>query len=303
MKVNFLDLTFFQEYLFEKTQLAESSVKLYVAAVKQFLTFNPDIESLEDYNNFLIPRVWKKNARHFYAALKRFIDWKIDDKNLKERLINGLVIPKEHDSKTFRRHLEPKDRLRVINNLNSEKHQIIAIIQQMTGLRAGDVLKIKKPQGVVSSVYKDIPVTTLNVLGKGEKRNVVDIYDNVAQDFIWSYISSNINHKDYYFIELGKMRNRTGNVNSESDLVRMNYQWYWKDLKEALVKTGIHRRDFATHDFRRGFARDIWEKFNGDVQILQRALNHSDPKTTMIYLKQSGLQNKEVLRKFQLHLK
>jgi len=68
----------------------------------------------------------------------------------------------------------------------------------------------------------------------------------------------------------------------------MNYQWYWIDLKQALNSAGINRDDFATHDFRRCFARRNWDKFK-DVLILQKALRHKDPKTTLRYLEQSGL--------------
>jgi len=87
-------------------------------------------------------------------------------------------------------------------------------------------------------------------------------------------------------------------MENEYALKKSNYLRYWKDLKYALNVNGIDKEDFATHDFRRCFARKVWEK-EKDVYVLQSLLNHTDPKVTLRYLDQSGLKNIDYHKKMQ----
>jgi integrase len=80
---------------------------------------------------------------------------------------------------------------------------------------------------------------------------------------------------------------------------RYSYLMYWWSIREAIEKSGvIDRRFFSTHDFRRCFARKVWEKYK-DVDVLKRVLNHEDVSTTLKYLRQSGLQNIDIFQEMQ----
>lgn len=298
MKTHITDIAFFEIWLGEKRQLAESSVYVYVKSVEKFLVKNPDLERIEDYNDFLIEMSIKKRCSHFYSAIKAFIDFKFGDSSTKTKLIENLIKPRErHDIVRERKHLNEEQILEVINYLDKQKHRVIAIIQSLAGPRAGDILRLKKG-GIVPEEYGGKPVLRLNLVGKGRKRNVVYIHDEVAQAIVLNYITENSGYGDYYFIELSPKRNRHGNVDNEFALTKMNYQWFWADLKQALYTAGIKREDFATHDFRRCFARRVWEKYK-DVHVLQGLLNHKDPKVTLRYLEQSGLKNIDYLAEMQ----
>jgi len=284
------DLKFFEEYLREKKGLAESSIYCYVKGADKFLREEPNLNNLDDYNNFLIRLTIKKRSPHYCSILKAYIEFKISDPKLKEQLLKGLVKPRERtDLKRERRHLEEEQIIEIINNLKKKKHRIVALIQSLTGVRASDILRLKRG-GIKTELYKGKEVLRLNIIGKGGKRNVIFIHDNIAQQVILEYITTTYNFGDYYFLELSEATNRTGEHNNEFLINKMNYQWYWADLKEALSMANVSRADFATHDFRRCFARRVWIKYK-DLFILQNILNHSDPKTTMRYLKQSGLAN------------
>ena len=127
---------------------------------------------------------------------------------------------------------------------------------------------------------------------------VIFIHDEVAKTIILEYVTTNPGLDGYYFLQEGTYKNRKGNLKSEWDMIKMNYQWYWADLKQALVKNKVSREDFATHDLRRCFARRAWVKYK-DVYVLKNLLNHADPKTTLRYLDQSGLKNIDFLRELQ----
>lgn len=290
MKFHVTDLALFEVYLRERKSLSDSSINVYVSAIGKFLLSNPEQENIEEYNNFIIKHAIKKKSLHFYSILKTFIEFKISDSTLKKKILENLIKPKENRNIVRnRRYLSEEQILEVVNNLDSEKHRVIALIQTLTGVRAGDVLRVKKEQ-VIPEEYKGKPVLRFNLKGKGNKLYTIFIHDDVIQQLVMDYISSNDGVGDYYFLEASKFKNRNKNLNNEFLLTRMNYGWYWADLKQALQTAGVSKTEFATHDFRRCFSRRVWEKYT-DIYKLQKALNHSDPKTTMRYLEHSGLQN------------
>lgn len=292
-----MDVSFFKEHLEEKLNLKESTIFQYTQVLSRFLVTNPDIENIESYNNFIIKYAIKKRNWQYYTVLKTYIDWKISDSNLKHRLIEQLIVPpKTKNIIRERRYLTEEKILEVINYLDTKKHKVVALIQTFTGVRAGDILKLKKG-GIIAEEYKNKNILRLNIIGKGDKRNIVPIYDKVLQGIILDYILNNNGANEYYFLNFGKFTNRPGGHTAYS-LYRMNYIWYWEDLNRALQTAGVEKKDFATHDFRRCFARRAWEKLN-DIEELRRILNHSSVDTTMRYLSQSGLSSMDLHYKLQ----
>lgn len=299
MKSSYADLPLYEEFLKDKTGLKDSSIYTYVIGLRRFLAENPEVDKIEDYNDFLIRTTQRKrNANFYFFALKHFIKYKIPDLTLRNRMISSLIKPDIKDPQIKRRYLPDEKRLEVINNMQYPKSRIIAIIQSLTGVRVGDILRLKR-DSMFTEVINDKVALRLNIIGKRDKLSVVYIFDNIAQDIILDYINNNINYADYLFIELGFMTNRPGDVSSEFKLVKMNYDRYWRDLKQAMSMVGVYKADFATHDFRRCFAREIWERYK-DLVILQNALNHERADTTIRYLKHSGLQNRDVFMEHQL---
>jgi integrase len=300
-KAHITDLSMFEFWLKEKSMLSDKSIYCYVNAVKSFLFKNPDIDDINSYNTFLSYMIYKKSGNMYYTALKRFVQYKISDVTKREDLISNFVKPIVKDTITTRAYLTDEKRIDVINNLRFEKHQIIALIQNFTGARAGDILRLKKGRIFYEEDADKKTVIRLDLVGKRKKRINTHIFNPFVQEAIMNYITHPTERtlEEYYFLERGTNQHRPGQLNSELCMVRMNYDWYRIDLKNSLTACGIDEKSFSTHDWRRCFSRNIWEKYK-DLQILQRALQHSNPTTTMRYLNQSGLQNKDVLRSFQL---
>jgi len=199
--------------------------------------------------------------------------------------------------KRERRNLEDEKIIDIIVNIKEKKHQIIALVQKLTGVRAGDIMRI--PEGnILLEKYKGKDILRLAIIGKGGRRNVVEIFDPIAQKVILDYIEkpSKYTVEGYHFLEYSRRVKK-----ASKDFINIylaNYNQYFFDLKQALNAVGIMKEEWATHDFRRAFARKVWLKYN-NLQTLQNILNHSDPKTTMRYLTQEGLQNIEVYKEMQ----
>jgi integrase len=300
MKADIMDVALFKDHLLNEKIIARSTARAYAIVLGGFLTTNPDIDSPNDYNDYIIEKSFRNRSFYTYYALLAYVKFKFkNDKATKENIIESLRKPRMPIGiKRERRNLSDEKVLEIIANLKEPKHQIIALIQKLTGVRAGDIIRI--PDGnILSEKYKGKEILRLAIIGKGGRRNVVEIFDETAQKVIKNYIKNpgKWTIDGYYFMEFSKKRKRVSSKDP-FDLYLANYNQYFYDLKQALNGAGIMKEEWATHDFRRDFARKVWIKYN-NLQILQSIMNHTDPKTTMRYLVQEGLKNIEVYKEMQ----
>ena len=294
---NSFDINLFTDFLNEKRNLADSSLYNYVKAVEKFLVERNDPLNIEDYNRFIIKYAIKHRSAYYYSALKAFIEYKIEDKGERVTMSEALIQPDINRTiKCERKYLEEEEIINIINNMRKQKHKIIALIQDLTGVRVGDVLSIKRGD-IIPEIYDGKSVLKLIVEGKGKKRNVVFIHDDVVQVLIMNFLVSNYLAPDYYFLEIFDVCKHA--QFAERRRMKSNYMRYYRDMKQAMYVSGVSHKDFATHDYRRCYARRVWTKYK-DLHILQKLLNHANPATTMKYLNQSGLQNIDYHRDMQL---
>jgi len=293
-----LDLIEFEEYLV-KEQLNTDSIYQYVKNLQRFIITNPDIYNIEDYNNYIIEECINKRKSMVYSVLKKYIQFKITDASTRNKLLEKLIRPKtKKNIKRERRYLNETEIFKVFDHITELKHKVISLILHLTGARIGGVMKLKDDK-IVFEVQNNKPVMRLAIIDKGNKRNVPYIYDEVAQKIIMSYLEANPTNTGYYFLNLGNMKGREGTLNDINKLYKMNYQWCWRDIKQAIKAAGYRFEDFAPHDYRRCFARRAYLKFDKDIQVLKNLLNHSYVNTTLRYLENSGLNNMDYYKEMQ----
>jgi integrase len=299
MKADLMDVGLYKDYLLNDKIIAPYTARVYSIMLNKFLAGNPDIDNPEDYNKFVIDHAFKKRSYCTYYALIGYVKFKFkSDAKTRNNIIEAMRKPSMAlNVLRERRNLQPEQILNVIANIKKTKHQIIALIQKLTGLRAGDVLRI--PIGnILVEKYKNEEILRIAAIGKRSKRHIVEIFDPVAKDVILGYIEGvPLNTLDgYYFLERSTFRS------SSHDFVNIylnNYNHYSEDLKQAMHACGIMKEEFATHDFRRGFARSVWIKYK-NILTLQKVMGHNDPRTTMRYLNTEGLDMIEVHRDMQM---
>jgi len=292
---NMFEPKFFEEWLREKKRLSESSIGYYVRVVTKFLNEYSQ-PTLNNLNEFIINNAIKKRQTAFYSIMKAYVQYKYTDAGDRNQIIDNLVKPPVPDGlKVERETLSEEEILKLINNLEYMKHRIIALIQDLSGIRAGDALRIRRGE-IIPEIYDDSNVLKIIIHGKGDKRNVIYIHDDIVQELIINFIIKNRLSDEYYFME-NRSRIEKLNVSGNRNY-HANYIAYFRDLKQSMAKTGIEHKSFATHDYRRCYARRVWNKFK-DLHVLQELLNHENPATTMRYLKQSGLKNIEYHKQMQ----
>ncbi len=293
----------FRDWLEERTSLSKGSVYIYFNGIRDYLTYcDGDPLDIDNLNWFIAEHTYKKRSTHYYSVIRKYIAFKFQNASQKrEDMYELLLKPKPyHDIKRERQYLSDEQIMDLLNCIENLRFRIIAMLQALTAARAGGILSIRR-NGVSVEQYKGSRAMKLVTTEKGDKRNVVYLFDPIAISVVEDYLrgydaNTDDGFKDYIFM---KMPLRISNAHNLFIVKRLNYMRYYRGLKEALNLSKVARLDmFATHDFRRCLSRKVWEKYK-DVNVLQRVLNHEDPSTTLRYLKQSGLQNIDVFREMQ----
>jgi integrase len=180
-----------------------------------------------------------------------------------------LVKPKGYNRKPVIEgvYLTVEEQKRLIELL-PEPYRMIALLQYVTGARANDVLGIKKR--AVEEV-KDTPGIGLKIklLTKGGKMRDVWLPENHAF-YIADFISAST--AVYPFL---------GTNDLTIDRLDLIYGRYRKELIRAAQTVNPK---FRTHDFRRNFVNDTYEKTR-DMRKVSSIVGHADPSTTMKYIK------------------
>lgn len=283
--VHTTDPSIYQIYL-ETKKLTEGTIELYVGVITCFILRNPDLKEINSYNNFLLEKTVKGRSGYCHYAMRHYVKWKIQDPALRNKILEGLITPKESDPIYHTNYLTPGRREKIIENIKHEKHRIVASLQYKTGARVGDILKLKRG-AITYENYNGKVVMRIDIIGKRGVRNPKWIFDQILQEDIIDYISTHRFDEEYYFLDFSRSRT----IVSDNRVFKSNYIRYNRDLKRALIKIGLDKSSFATHDWRRCIARDVYthKDIGKDVQLLQEFLGHKSADTTMKYLRHSGL--------------
>lgn len=294
----------FDEPLFEQyldnhyAELTDATRYMNKMSVAAFLATNPDLNDVNSYNDYIIKKCIKGRNFAIYYALRKFIEYKIEDPILRKHLLENIIKPKLHkDLIRERKYLDEEHLLQIINALGDVRFAVVALIQMVTGARAGDVMRLKKGT-IFKEEHKGKDVMRLNMTTKGKKRKVVYIYDPIVVDILKNYIEKVVSGTEYYFLTKAKLQKPKDGVGSDFQIYMANYHKYLLQLKFALNYVDVDPTVFATHDFRRCFARRAWERYM-DIYILQRLLGHSDVETTLKYLRRDNMDDANYMEQMQ----
>lgn len=283
-----------------KKKLQPSSRYMYEQAIRGFMRTNPELDNLEYYNNYLVEKTIEKRSGYIHSAFILFIRFYIEDKSKRMRMVKALIRPQLNQPKRHRKYLTYQERKEVIESLQQWKHRLMAKMQYYTGMRIGEILRLQKGDITYEAIHDnpDNPdeeriAMLLMVTQKGGQKSPVWIMHKDLQDDIDDYTLSQFNDIKYYFVD------RSDRYPTKTDdiiKINTNYHWYWRDLKDALKAHGYSSKDWATHDFRRNIGQDIWMATKDPISV-KRFLRHKRFDTTLRYLDNAGLQNRDLTDK------
>lgn len=287
----------FDEYM-EFEQISTTTQHQYRDRLIGFLATLPnieeDIKNPDYYTKHFVKKIEiSNNALKFtQAALRTFLQSQKLNPGTKQHILEKFIkAPDVQIPQRVRKYLEPEEILEVINNLKHEKHKVIALIQAQTGLRTGDIINMRVnkegQEPFITEKYKDKDVLKIMTIGKRRKAATGFLHDPITIEIVHKYLLNAKLYRGYYFMRDLKASNVRGLL-TDYKMRRQTYRHYMNDLTQALQEARIDPYLFRTHDFRRCFARRVWDKYK-DLQKLMQVLHHKKPTTTMLYLSRSGL--------------
>ena len=147
------------------------------------------------------------------------------------------------------------DRNKIRTFRSKIKIYYLLFFQVNTGLRVGDILRLRK---------KDILNARINIIEQKTKKQLSRSYPKNTYKVIIDYCSKyNIEYDDLLFDNL-------------------NVRTVQKNLKSVIIHLKL--KDISTHSFRKTFATLKYKESKNNIELVRRLLNHSNTSVTQRYL-------------------
>lgn len=261
----------FRQYLVDQG-LSENTIRVYTSVYKRINkeargTTKRNIVVLEDY---LKKRIIKGRSYYVRYAVNHYLRY-----IGKPELIPKMPKPKMSDPETMKAtYVDRKTIVQILKNLKSlpnKKWWVIATIQAYCGTRPAETIKLNRKN---IEIQLDGSVI-LRIFGKGRRARPTVLFKPLSKIVI-EYSRRRGPHP--FLSQTFK------SVESEEALkaIQSDYHAYYLNVKRVAGELGYP--DFSPHDFRRNFAEDL-KKLGYDINLVQEALGHKDPRTTLIYFK------------------
>jgi len=168
-------------------------------------------------------------------------------------------------------YVKPEEFVKLVKFFNERDKELAMILKIMffTGLRIGSVLSLT-PNNI------DFKDRVIRIKVKGNRIHRIPVHEDFLVE-LYNYINENL-------------------IKSTERIFKKSYDGYLKKLKRWSER--ICGRKIKMHMFRHGFAVNFLRKTNNPYMV-QRALGHTNFKTTMRYLTVSTPEFERKIFKFQ----
>lgn len=263
----------------ESQRYSNNTIKVYVEAIRSFLTYYSH-KSLDELNNqdliqYNTEYILKNNYSESFQnqiinAVKLFF------KTTKSIHFDIDKIERPRRARKLPTVLSKEEVLKLIEVTGNLKHRTLLALIYSSGLRISEALHLM-PKDIDS---KRMLIHIKNAKGKKDRYTLLSQKVLVLmREYYLVY------HPKTYLFEGAK----GGIYNSRSAQVV---------LQNAAVKAHINKR-ISLHTLRHSFATHLLE--NGtDLRYIQELLGHSSPKTTMIYTHVSSTSLKNITNPFDM---
>lgn len=260
------ELNNFKNYLQEE-EMSENTIESYIETVKQYFNFAEEIskKNILDWKQELMSRVGPKTVNLRICGICKYCDFQGIPMNIKRvriqkaTYVENVITIEEYD--------------KLIDYLISNGNERMAIIFKIlgkTGVRVSELLKLKK---------SDLDRGYAQMLTKGKIRKI--LFPKSLIEEIKDY------YKDFEADEYLAL-NRCGK--------HMTARGVAAQFKNYAKKCEIPLEKAHPHSLRHMFAIEFLKR-NKDIALLADIMGHSGINTTMIYLRLSQKQQKDVIDK------
>jgi site-specific recombinase XerD len=288
MMNTFKELTDYYNYI--DNNHSKNSRRSYHAAIDGFvshfgITSTMDIESLtsEDIHTWLVylkdnmnsknEDTAKASANAKFRIIKAFCNWLVENSYLSDSPCNTVRRFKE--AKKVRAYLTKQERDAIILSTKNIKDRLVMAIMAYTGLRVGEVVKIK---------LSDIQSNYLIVNGKGNKQRRLAL-NSYVMGLLDEYLETREDNNDYLFVSKKGFGDTAGVTHSVSKQAIRDI------VKKSAINANIDPKKLdkiSCHTLRRTFAVRLVEDQRASMFQVQKALGHSSVLTSQRYVDSAG---------------
>lgn len=252
----------------EDRRLSHNTTRTYDTALSDFFDYAGDIDKLFSEMSMLDIRAYKKQnlaelapasqnlklsvVRRFYDTLAEYGEFTVNPvsmsfNNRLEKKAITYVDDKNYKllESYFKQH-------------SSDNYVLGLRLMYYSGLRVGEVGRVD----LTRDIFEQRGQMYLKVHGKGAKERVVPVFSRAAAAQIKSYIAS---HESLLPLRIGT-----------------STSLYDYHLKQAPNEIDIPV--YSCHDFRRGFAVNLYRKTR-DLELVRVLLGHESYNTTLMYIR------------------
>lgn len=235
------------------------SYKLHIERFRNYYGDNLTKENISRHLHYLTQKGYSPATINLTRASLLYYANRILKKEIKSDEIDTIKRPKPLPKPVNREII-----LELINQTKNLKHRILIEILYGSGLRLGEVIKIK---------WEDVDFTngTLDVnKGKGNKDRIVKL-GNDAITHLLDYKEQRYNKNNEYVFD--SMARPHTHISKKT--VQKVVENACNKAKIKPIRVHQIRHSYATHSLEDGV----------DIRKIQEALGHSSPNTTMMYTK------------------
>lgn len=285
----------YKGWLRGNTNLSENSIGLYARTAASFLKDLPEGDSkeqvtLEALNAFVARSFRDNNSNYVKYSLKpllEYLGFELDSDRV-PKLYKQIMPVKQQPRKKHGNYM-PLDVLKkVISNIRHEEYRDLATLQLAIGTRAFEIIELREENiewdhkpGIIRIFFRI----------KGNKEGSSFLSHASFHDLLKKYCKGKpgylfLNEYDFKFEEALLKR-----------AVNTKRSYVYTALNQSARELGINRK-IGTHDLRRNFAENL-EQSGVHIRAIQKALNHSNIRTTMKYFSESREDVREAVIRHQ----
>lgn len=241
---------------------SRKTIKSYMSHIGLFFKYSGkrvDLVNNEDINRYLLFLMEEQKTSHSYVSqVVSSIKFLFNNVLMKDELTINITRPKKE--KKLPEILSQKEVLCILNNVSNLKHKAILFLAYSSGLRVGEVVRLKTTD--IDSSRMLIHV----VQGKGRKDRYT-VLSQTALEVLREYAKK---YRPEKWLFPGEKPDR--------HITERTVQKTFENTKE---KAGIQKR-VSVHSLRHSFATHLLEG-GVDLRYIQELLGHQSSKTTEIY--------------------
>jgi len=260
----------FEDYLKVSTTSSITTIKKYKSILRLFLLDTDMKLTMTKINTWISEKNRTKNTYVYKYAIKHFLE-SIGKRSWAEKLI---VAKRSKRKKTFK-YIAKSTIEKILNGI-PKKYQGLALLQYKTGVRYSEAATIRAESidFEINDKFISIQIGKSKSLTKGSKERTINLHKKY-ETYLRRYIKKNFG---YIFLP-----EKCEDLSDEKIIGYLNNML--TDYNEHLNKVGnyYHVDGLSSHYLRHLFS-DNFLKAGGDPVYLQKALGHSDIRTTMGYV-------------------